>query len=67
MGGDGDAATALAHAVKRDDDEVEEYVDAAAALPHAEAPVGAPSAHCYSAERSVYCTAGANESERGDG
>jgi hypothetical protein len=40
--------------------------DAAAALPHALAPVGARSACCCGGERSVYCRGGAEESKRGD-
>jgi len=41
----------VAHAVKGGDGEEEEDVDAAAAMPHAEAPVGAPSVHCCGGER----------------
>jgi hypothetical protein len=45
----------LAHAVKGGDGEDEEDADAAAALPHAVAPVEAPSAYYCGGERSVYC------------
>jgi hypothetical protein len=54
-GGDGDAAATVAHAVKGGDDEEEEGVGAAAALPNAVAPVGAPIVYCCGGERSVYC------------
>jgi hypothetical protein len=60
-GGDGDAAATMAHAVKGGDGEEEEDVDAAAALPHAVAPVGAPSLYCCGGEQSVYCYGGAEE------
>jgi hypothetical protein len=66
-GGDGDAAATAAHAVKKGDVEEEEYADAAAALPHAVAPVGAPSVCCYGGKRSVYCCGGAEESKGGGG
>jgi hypothetical protein len=42
-GGGGDAAATVAHAAKGGDGEKEEDVDAAPALPHAVAPVRAPS------------------------
>ena len=42
-GGDGDAAAAVAHAVKGGNSKKEEDIDAAAELPNAVAPVGAPS------------------------
>jgi hypothetical protein len=54
-GGDGDAAATVVHGVKGSNGEDEEGVDAAAALPHAVAPVGAPSVCGYGGERSVYC------------
>ena len=41
-GCDGDAAATVAHAVKGGDGEEEEDVSAAAALPHAVVPGGAP-------------------------
>jgi hypothetical protein len=66
-GGDGDAAATVAHAVKGGDGEEKEGFTAAAALPHAVAPVGAPSVYCCGGERSVYCCGGANESNEGDG
>jgi hypothetical protein len=47
--------------------EEEEDVDAAAALPHAVAPVGAPSVYCCGGERSVHYCGGAKESKGGDG
>jgi hypothetical protein len=53
--GDGDAAAAVANAVKRGDDEEEEDIGVAAALPHAMAPVGAPSV----------CSCGVAEGRRG--
>ena len=65
-GGDGDAAATVTHAVKGGNGEEEEDVDAAAALPHAVAPVGAPSVYCCGGERSVYCYGGAEESKGGD-
>jgi hypothetical protein len=49
-GGDGDAAAAVAHAVKGGDGEDKEDAGTAAALPHAVAPVGAPSAYCCGVE-----------------
>jgi hypothetical protein len=64
-GGDGDAAAAVAHAVKGGDGEEKGDVGAAAALPHAVAPVGAPSVYCCIGERYVYCCGGAEESKRG--
>jgi hypothetical protein len=57
----------VAHAVKGSDGEEEEDVDAAAALPHAVAPVGDPSVYCCGGERSVYCYSGAEESKGGGG
>jgi hypothetical protein len=65
-GGDGDAATTVAHAVKGGDGEEEVAVDAAAALPHAVAPVGASSVYCCGGERSVYCCGGAEKSKGGN-
>jgi hypothetical protein len=53
--------------VKGCDGEKEEGVDAAAALPHAVAPVRAPSVYCCGGELSVYCCCGAEESQGGDG
>jgi hypothetical protein len=50
-GGYGDTAAAVAHVVKGGDGEEEEDVGTAAALPHAVAPVGAPSA----AAAGLYC------------
>jgi hypothetical protein len=47
-GGNGDAAATEAHAVKGSDGEEEEDVDMAVTLPHAVAPVRAPSAYCGS-------------------
>jgi hypothetical protein len=55
----------VAHAVKGGDGEEEENVDAAAALPHAVAPVRAPSLYCCGGERSVYFFGGAEESKGG--
>jgi hypothetical protein len=57
----------VAHTVKGSDGEGEEGVDAAAALPHAVAPVKAPSLYCCGGERSVYCYGGAEEPKGGDG
>jgi hypothetical protein len=54
MGGDGDAAATVAHAVKVGDGEEIEDADAAAAMPHAGAPVEAPSVCCCGSERCVY-------------
>ena len=54
-GGSGDAAATVAHAVKGCNGEEEENVDAAAALPHAVAPVAEPCVYCCGGERSVYC------------
>jgi|AntAceMinimDraft_5_1070358.scaffolds.fasta_scaffold158790_1 hypothetical protein len=65
--GDGDAAATVAHAVKGGDGEDKEDVDAAAALPHAVAPVGAPSVYCCGGERSVYCFGGAEGFKGSDG
>jgi hypothetical protein len=51
-GGDGDVAATVANAVRGGDSNEEENVDAAAALPHAVTPVGAPSLHsCADAEK----------------
>jgi hypothetical protein len=66
-GGGGYAAATVAHAVKRGDGKEEGDVDAAAVLPHAIAPVGAPSVYCCGGKRSVYCCGGAEESKGGDG
>ena len=66
-GGDGDAAATVAHTVKGCDGKEEEDVGTAAALPHAVAPVEAPSAHCCGGERSAYYFGGAEESKGGDG
>jgi hypothetical protein len=57
----------VAHAVKGGDGKKEEDVNAAAAMPHVVAPVGAPSVHCCGGERSTYCCYGAEESKIGDG
>ena len=55
-GGDGDAAATVAHAVKGDDGEEEEDIHSAAAMPHAVAPVGAPSVcSCGGAEERKGC------------
>jgi len=53
--------------VKAGAGEEEEDVNAAAALPHAVAPVGAPSIYFCGGERSVYCYGGAEDSKGGDG
>jgi hypothetical protein len=53
--------------VKRGDSEEEEGVDAAAALPHAVAPVDASSASCGGGERSLHCCGGGEKSKGGDG
>jgi hypothetical protein len=53
----------VAHSVKGGDGEEEMDVDAAAALPHAVAPVGAPSVYCCGGEQSAYCCGGAEESK----
>jgi protein tyrosine phosphatase (PTP) superfamily phosphohydrolase (DUF442 family) len=53
--------------VKGCNGEEEEDVDAAAALPHAVAPVGAPSAYCCGGERSLHSYGGAEKSKGGDG
>jgi hypothetical protein len=59
-GSDGDAAAKVAHAAKGGDGEEEENVDAAAALPHMVAPVGAPSLYsCSGAEERKGCDGGA--------
>jgi hypothetical protein len=55
----------VAHAVKGGDGEEEDVVDAAAALPHAVAPLGAPSVFCCGGFRSAYCCSGAEESKGG--
>ena len=47
------------------EEEEEEDVDAAAVLPHAVAPVGAPSVYCCGGERSAYCYGGAEMSKGG--
>ena len=60
-GGEGDAADTVAQAVKGGDGEEKEGVFPASALPHAVAPVGAPSAYCCGGERSVYCCGDAEE------
>jgi hypothetical protein len=52
--------------VKGGDGEEKEDVDAAAALPHAVAPVETPSVYCCGGERSTYCCGGAEESKGGD-
>jgi hypothetical protein len=65
-GGDGDAAATVANAVKGGGGEEEEGFDAAAALPHAVAPVEAPSVYCCGGERSAYCCGGAEEFKGGD-
>ena len=57
----------MLYTLENDDGEEEEDVDAAAALPHAVAPVGAPSVYCCGGERSVYCYGGAEESKGGKG
>jgi hypothetical protein len=57
----------VAQAVKGSSGEKEEDAEAAAALPHAVAPVGAPSVYCCGGERSVYCCGGAEEPKGGDG
>ena len=57
----------MAHAAKGGDGEEEVDVDAAAALPHAVAPVGAPKVYCCGGERSAHCCSGADESKGGDG
>jgi hypothetical protein len=51
-GGGGDAAATVAHAVMGCDGEEDEDVDAAAALPHGVAPVGAPGVYFCGGERS---------------
>jgi hypothetical protein len=57
----------VAHAVKRCDSKEKEDFDAAAALPHAVAPVGAPCVYCCGGERSACCCGGAEESKGGGG
>jgi hypothetical protein len=57
----------VAHAVKGGDGKEAEDVEAAAALPHAVVPMGAPSVYGYGGERSAYCCGGAEESKGGDG
>jgi hypothetical protein len=58
----------VAHVAKGGDNEEEEGADAAAAFPHAVAPVGAPSMYCGGGERSNYFCGGAEEPEgSGDG
>jgi hypothetical protein len=52
--------------VKGGGGEKEEDADATAALPHAVAPVGAPSVYCCDGERSVFFSGGAEESKGGD-
>jgi hypothetical protein len=52
-GGDSDEAATVLNAVKGGDGEEEEGVEAAAALPHAVVPVGAPSVYCCGGERSA--------------
>ena len=49
------APRSLRDAVKEGYVEEEEGSDAAAALPHAVAPVGASNVYCCRGERSVYC------------
>ena len=46
----GGAAATVAHVVKEGDNQEKEDIDAAAALPHAVAPVGAPSTYCCGCE-----------------
>jgi hypothetical protein len=54
--GDGDAAATEARVLKGGDGEVEEDADRAAALPHAVAPLGAPSVYsCGGAEKRKGC------------
>ena len=65
-GFDGAAAATVAPAVMECDGEMKGGAGAAAALPHAVAPVGAPSAYCCGGERSAYCCGGEEESEVGD-
>jgi hypothetical protein len=60
-------AATVAHAVKGGDGKEEGNVNAAAALPHAVAPVGALSVYFCGGERSVYSCVGAEESKGGDG
>jgi hypothetical protein len=51
----------VAYALKGGDGEGEQDADAAAVLPHAVVPEGAPSAYCCGGERSVYCYSGTEE------
>jgi hypothetical protein len=57
----------VAHAVKGGGGDGDKNVYAAAALPHAVAPVEAPSLYCCCGEQSVYCYGGAEESKGGGG
>jgi hypothetical protein len=52
----------VAYAVKGGDGEKKEDADAAAALPHAVAPVRAPRVYCCCGEKSVYCCCGGERS-----
>jgi hypothetical protein len=65
--GPGDEAPTVAHAIKGGDGEEETDADAAAALPHAVAPVGAPSVYCCGGGRNVYCCGGTEESKGRNG
>jgi hypothetical protein len=56
----------VAHAAKEFDGKEEDDVDRSAAFPHAVAPVGAPSLHCFGGECILYCY-GAAEEFKGDG
>jgi hypothetical protein len=53
--------------VKGGGGEEEHDVEAAAALPNAVAPMGAPSAYCCGGKRSAYFCGGAEKSKGGDG
>ena len=53
-----DMAATVAHAVKEDNGEEEEGAEAAAALPRAVLPVGAPIVYCFGGERRAYCCGG---------
>jgi hypothetical protein len=66
-GSGGDAAATVAHAMKGGDGEEDKDAGADAALPHALAPMGAPSVHCCGGERIVHCFGGAEESKGGGG
>jgi hypothetical protein len=55
----------VAHALKGGDGEEEDFVDAAAALPHAMAPLRATSVYCCGAFQSAYCCGGTEESKGG--